>query len=390
MLKDNFKKIYLFNATWAFLLIQPLVVPFFQSKGLSMSQVFTVITAFSLTLSILDIPTGYFSDRMGRRLTLILASLFKGIGGMVLAFSQGFFSILVSYILIGIGNSLYSGSDISLLHETNASIPPPLRLQSNKMFGRRFYFAQVGLVLASVMGGIVGAYSLDWAVRLNAVFAWVPLLIAFSLEETPRLGTKTEKHFQYFKKLFHELWWQSYEVKVFLLLAILYGAIPIVSTFALQGLLSERGLSLSWFGYIFAILSTVGALSSRHVSSFEKVLGRRGSYLLIVTLTPLALLGCSFPFLQLVLISALALEIVRGLGQALFMDQVNGYLSSDIRATGNSVVSLGTRLSVAGLGPLSGAVSDRFGISKAFLALGIVYFLLFFLFFFFGRLARNG
>lgn len=388
-MKNNFKKIYFFNATWSFLLIQPVVVPFFQSKGLSLSEVFTVVTVFSLTLSLLDIPTGYFSDRMGRRLTLLLASLFKGLGGTLLALSQGFYSILASYVLIGIGNSLYSGSDISLLHETNAAVPEELKIPRNRMFGSRFYYAQLGGVLASILGGLLGAWSLELTIWMNSAFAWVPLLVALTLKEAPRVRYQ-RNHLENFKKVFYELWGQSQAAKFFLVMAILYGAIPGLMTFALQGLFKLKEVPLIYFGYIFACLNIVGAFTSRHIAFFERVTSRSSLYFLITALTPVTLWGFCTPWILIILLSALLLEFTRGLSQALFLDEINGYLSSEVRATGNSVVSLGTRLTVAALGPLSGYISDSYGLSKAFALFAILYSFLFFIFVFFKKGIKNG
>jgi len=56
------------------MVILAVIVPFFKSRGLGMEDVFFVQAFFSLMLVILEVPSGYFSDLLGRRRTLIIGT----------------------------------------------------------------------------------------------------------------------------------------------------------------------------------------------------------------------------------------------------------------------------------------------------------------------------
>jgi len=74
-IQQNIWKMYFIKATRMFLLIMPIVVLFFQDNGLSMTQIFLLNSIFSISIVLFEIPSGYFSDVMGRKKCLIIATI---------------------------------------------------------------------------------------------------------------------------------------------------------------------------------------------------------------------------------------------------------------------------------------------------------------------------
>ena len=70
----------------------------------------------------------------------------------------------------------------------------------------------------------------------------------------------------------------------------------------------------------------------------------------------------------------------RGLGQALLSRHLNGQISSELRATANSVVSFGSRLFVAAAGPVLGWALDLWGVNACLAGLGVFYVVVLFAF----------
>ncbi len=73
-LRGNIWKSAVFTGIQGVMLVMPIIVLFFQEIGLSMTQVFLSQAWFSLLIVSLEIPAGYFSDRVGRRKTMILGA----------------------------------------------------------------------------------------------------------------------------------------------------------------------------------------------------------------------------------------------------------------------------------------------------------------------------
>ena len=66
-LADNLPKIYFFNASYMFLVIMPIVVLFWQHHGLNMEKIFLLQSIFGIALFVFEVPSGYFSDLLGRK-----------------------------------------------------------------------------------------------------------------------------------------------------------------------------------------------------------------------------------------------------------------------------------------------------------------------------------
>ena len=95
-----------------FMLFMPYVVPFYTSNGLTMHQVMILQAVYSVSIVVLEIPSGYFADVIGRRRTLILGAILGAAGYAVYSFSYGFLGFLVAELVLGFGQSFISGADL--------------------------------------------------------------------------------------------------------------------------------------------------------------------------------------------------------------------------------------------------------------------------------------
>lgn len=372
VLKSNVNKLLWLNFSWMFLLIQAIMVPYFQSRGLSMTEIFLVQAIFSLTLCVLDVPAGYLSDRLGRRSTLMLASIFKGLGGVLLALARDWTGFAAAYALIGVANSLYSGTDVALLYESQEALP---RAQSEPsgLFGRRVFYAQLGFAAAAIFGGLLSHISLELTVLLNSVFAWIPLLISYRLTEAPRRLTPPRSHRAHLGRVYAAVWRDTAAPRRVVAASILYGAAPMLALFAFQGLWKEARLPFAAFGLLTAAYSLSGAAAGRYSARLQRRIGGRGVCLLLGVLPLAGFLGAGLaPVFIAVALGALV-EMGQGLTQSYLKEKFNAAVDSDIRATANSVVSLGARLLAAAAGPLLGVLADRRGLQPALLGLGLFF-----------------
>ena len=83
-----------------FLLTMPIITIFFREHGLSMQEIFIIQSAFAVSVILFEIPTGYFSDVVGRKKSLIIGMLFGAIGLGVYSFSSGFWMFLIAELIL--------------------------------------------------------------------------------------------------------------------------------------------------------------------------------------------------------------------------------------------------------------------------------------------------
>ena len=116
-LKRNIHVIFVLNAVWALMVLMPVIIPYFQSRGLEMENIYQLQAFFGFCLLLFEVPSGYISDLFGRKAVLILATFFHGIGFTLFVFATDFWLLIVAELILAIAISLFSGTDISLIYD---------------------------------------------------------------------------------------------------------------------------------------------------------------------------------------------------------------------------------------------------------------------------------
>src|SRR3989339_1883582 len=110
-IKSNIWKLYVGTFLNELMFLAAIFVPFLSSLGLSMQQILITESIFAVTVFILEIPSGYFADRIGRKPSMILGTIGWMIGMFLYAFTGSFLSICLGAFFWGIGTSFNSGAN---------------------------------------------------------------------------------------------------------------------------------------------------------------------------------------------------------------------------------------------------------------------------------------
>lgn len=108
---------YLYKITLSLGFYVPVSVIYLRDLGFSLAFIGLTWAVFSAATLLAEIPTGYLSDRLGRRMVLILGIVCRiiGIGGYAVATTGGTFLLLK--VFTGLGWSLRSGTNDAFLYE---------------------------------------------------------------------------------------------------------------------------------------------------------------------------------------------------------------------------------------------------------------------------------
>ncbi len=150
-------------------------------KELSAAEALLLAAVYDIATTALEVPSGYMSDRLGRRVTLIIAIAVKIAGALLLAFGDTFTAFAAAQFLLGAGMAFASGTDTSLLYESLARDNRGDEIQTHEQRAWRFGFT--GLALSSVTGGLLAAIAPMWAFIATALASAVALFIATRFQE---------------------------------------------------------------------------------------------------------------------------------------------------------------------------------------------------------------
>jgi MFS family permease len=150
-------------------------------KELSATDAILLAAIFDISTTVLEVPSGITSDRLGRRRTLVAAIAIKIIGALLLAFGGTFTIFALAQICLGASMALISGTDTSLLYESLTKEKRSHEIQTHEQRAWRFAFA--ALAISAVTGGLLAIVSPMWTFLASAAAAGIALVIATKFKE---------------------------------------------------------------------------------------------------------------------------------------------------------------------------------------------------------------
>ena len=91
--RSNIWKLYLIKISKWFMLFMPYIIPFYTENSLDMHQIMVLQAVYSVSIVVLEIPSGYFADVIGRRRTLLLGAILGTTGYLAYSFSHAFLGL---------------------------------------------------------------------------------------------------------------------------------------------------------------------------------------------------------------------------------------------------------------------------------------------------------
>lgn len=357
-LGGNLPKSMLLAFFQLFIVIIPVLVPFFQDHGLSMQEVFLTQAWFGAIVVIMEVPSGILADRYGRKRALVLGALFLAFGHLSLLWAADFTGFLVFEALLGIGVSLMSGADLALLYDTELALGR--EGESPQAVAKLYSMHSISEALAAIACSLLVLVSMDAVVLLQVVAGFVPLLVALTLVEPPVHKAREENPLR-FTEVFAHLLRNGALIRWTVIALSLWSLTTFFAVWVLQRYWTESGVPLWAFGYLWAFYTALAGFCGRHASSVERRMGIPLLFVLIGVLPVLGYAGLATAPLWLGLCAAAGFFVARGFGLVILRDALNRRTPSHFRATANSLASFGFRLAFVLAGPVAGAWIDASG-----------------------------
>ena len=356
------------------MLYMPIVVPFYESNGLSMKDIMILQAVYSITIVVLEVPSGYLADVIGRRKTLILGAVFGTFGFATYSFSHGFTGFLVAEIILGIGQSCISGADSAMLYDS--LLEKGEEKKYTRFEGRITSLGNVAEAVAGIAGGLLAGITLRTPYFAQTFVALIALPAAITLVEPTRkvplikAGLKEIIHIARFA-LFRDR-----PLRRNILFSAITGTATLTMAWFAQPFFEYTRIDIAWFGILWTTLNLTVAITSYTAHRLERKLGQRGSILLIALLIPLGYLSLSRFHLPGGLFVLYLFYLVRGYATPVLKDYINRITASSIRATVLSVRNFIIRLLFALTGPLLGWIKDVYSLPQALLLAGFIFMII--------------
>ena len=182
----NLRVYYLFYMASGFLIWLPIwMVYLIDGRGMSLTQVALMETIFWVALVIAEVPTGAIADRWGRRTSLFLGGCGFTIASVAFAFSSSYVMLAVSYGIMAVSMTLYSGAGHALLFDTLRQLGRTNEYE--KHVGRSEAGAFAAMLVATLLGGpITALVGFSNTILIGGAALAMAAVIALLLREPPR------------------------------------------------------------------------------------------------------------------------------------------------------------------------------------------------------------
>ena len=153
-------------------------------RELGPAEAIALYAVYDVSVTLLEVPSGALSDRLGRRKTLIAAALAGLAGSVLIALGDSLAAFALGQCLLGAGSAFASGTDSALLYESLADCDRADEIEAQET--RALRYALSGFALSALTGGALALASYPatfWAAGLAMALA---AGIAWRFTEPPR------------------------------------------------------------------------------------------------------------------------------------------------------------------------------------------------------------
>lgn len=356
------------------MLFMPIVVPFYESNGLSMKDIMVLQAIYSVAIVVLEIPSGYMADVIGRRKTLIFGVIFGTAGFATYSLSHGFTGFLVAEVILGIGQSCISGADSAILYDS--LLEKGHREKYTRYEGRVTSLGNVAEAVAGILGGLLAGITLRVPYIAQTVVTLMALPAAITLKEPARKVPLIKASFMEILRIANFALFRDRPLRRNIFFSAITGTATLTMAWFAQPFFEYSRIDIVWFGLLWTSLNFTVAITSYSAHYFERRLGRTRSILLIAILIPCGYLALGQFHEPTGLIILYLFYLVRGFATPVLKDYINRLTSSHIRATVLSVRNFIIRLLFAITGPLFGWIKDLYSLPEALTLAGIIFLVL--------------
>ena len=172
----NIRLLAWFNFMLDFRLYAPIAILYFADVSGSFALGMSVFSTAMLASALFEVPTGVFSDMIGRKRTVVVGAAASVLSIVFYAIGGTYPVLLVGAVFEGLARSFFSGNNDALLYDTLAETDQQAQYQ--EYLGKTSSMYQVALAIAAVIGGVIAYFSFSATMWLSVIPQVIGLLIS--------------------------------------------------------------------------------------------------------------------------------------------------------------------------------------------------------------------
>ncbi len=374
VLRHNLIRLYILRVSHWFMLVMPIVVLFYKANGLSVSQVFILQSVYSLSIVLLEIPSGYFADVLGRKNTIAIGAVLGFIGFAIYSLSYGFWGFFAAEVVLGFGQSMISGADSALLYDSLVDAKQQERYIKHE--GRMTSAGNFAEASAGILGGLLAAVSIRYPYYGQTLVALAAVPAAITLIEPKTEHNRLELGWKQIVDVVRFALIKDLRLRWNILLSSVVGASTLTMAWFVQPWLIRAETPVEIYGAIWTALNLLVGIAAMFAYRVELQLGRIRTIILLILFLSMGFVASgliryywAMPFIVL-------FYLARGVATPILKDSINRIAPAPMRATILSVRNFIIRIIFSIWGPFFGWLTDRWSLTLALTSAGVIFVIL--------------
>ena len=371
-IEGNIKKFFSYAILSNFWFTLSIWILFIRAFDISYTQIGILEAAALVTILLLELPSGVFSDLFGHRITVFIATLLWSAGTFIVGLGNGFYIFLIGYSILGMSDAFRSGSQSALLFES-------LRKQKRqkdylKIRSKLRKYVTVTVIIGALVGPVLFNLNIRLPFLINATLILASSFIVFSMVEPykKRKTTSIQEHFNHFKESLN-FSIQHKNVKWL----IIFGIIVTIPMGVFVNLLSQPylikiGFNVVNIGILFAAIHGSSGVVASFADKIEEKIREKVSMVLIILVQGFAFVFMAILNIPLAAIAVAMLYISRDYKGMILDAYMNKQINPKNRATVLSISQFVIDLFAAVFVIVGGYITDVFSMEITILLLGII------------------
>jgi len=203
-MERNIKLLAIFNFFTDFKFHSAVLILYFVSVTGSYTLAMSLFAAVRVASALLEIPTGIFSDFIGRKKTVMLGAMAATISAICYAAGHSYAPLFIGALFEGLSRSWYSGNNDALLYDSlNQS---GKKNTFTHYLGKTSAMFQVALMIGAITGSILAQWSFALIMWLSVIPQVLCFILSLFLIEPLQLTKEKSNIYSHLKKSMHLIW----------------------------------------------------------------------------------------------------------------------------------------------------------------------------------------
>lgn len=319
---------------------------FFQDR-LSPAEAILLYAVYDIATTVMEVPSGYLSDQVGRRITLILSAVAGIAGSILLIFGDGFLAFAAAQVLVGAAAAFSSGTDSSLLYESLSNEGRSDEVEAHELRAWRAGFA--GLAVSALTGGLMATADMIWPFVATSTALAVSLAVVLRFREPTHSRRSLDAPSSYLEMLVHPVlaWLFVLSVAMYSLshVPFVFGQPFILDALTSYGFAAEAP---AVSGAVSAAMMIVSVGTSWLAAPIRKMIGLGGILLLAIAMQAGLIAALAWSNSVLMIGLMLLRMVPDSFAKPFITARIQPLLQDEKRATYLSLQSFCARLVFAG------------------------------------------